>query len=108
MWENVIKKDAKRDADSFNDEDFNEVTGDRFDYIIGEIRRLYYPHYNEDNKEKFDMLRIRTVRFINQFNYRKTIRGLKGIKKMVNQFKLPELDYLIEMLEHKMERNPNY
>lgn len=102
MWQDVIKKrNAKQDFESLNDEDLNEVTGSEFDYIIGEIRRLYYPHFNEDNKEKFDLLRKRTSRFLNQYDYRKTLRGVKGVKKMVNQFNLPELDYLIELLELK-------
>ncbi len=38
-----------------------------------------------------------------QDNYEMALKGIKSIKDMVNQFDLPELDYVIEMLEHRIK-----
>tara|TARA_R100001460_G_scaffold108280_1_gene158943 strand:+ start:851 stop:1183 length:333 start_codon:yes stop_codon:yes gene_type:complete len=102
MWQDVIKiRDARQTVERLDDYDFNDVIGSEFDYVMVGIRKKYYPHFDEDRKEKFDMLIHKTGRFLNQFDYRKTLRGVKGVKKMVNQFDLPDLDYLIELLELK-------
>ena len=102
MWENIIKKrDARQTVESLNDYDFNDVVGDEFDYVMIEIKKRYYSYFDEDRKEKFDMLIHKTGRFLTKFDYRKTLRGVKGVKKLVNQFDLPDLDYLIELLELK-------
>jgi len=104
MWEDILKKrNAKQDAEDLVDEDFIDVAEGYYAIAMTEIRRMYYKHFNEDNQEKFDMLRIKSARFLTQDNYEMTLKGIKGIKNMVNQFDLPELDYLIEMLEHRIK-----
>jgi hypothetical protein len=104
MWEDILKRrNAKQDAEDLIDEDFIDVAEGYYSIAISEIRRMYYKYFNEDNQEKFDLLRIKTARFLAQDNYEMTLKGVKGIKKMVNQFDLPELDYLIEMLEHRIK-----
>jgi len=109
MWEDIIKKrNAKQDAEDLNDEDFMDVAVGYYSIAITEIRRMYYKYFTEDNQEKFDMLRIKSMRRLSRGQYRGAIKGIKVIKEMVNQFDLPELDYLIELLEHRIERNPNY
>jgi hypothetical protein len=102
MWEDIIKRrTARQYVEGFNDNEFNDVVGDEFDYVVGEIKEKYYLHFDEDRKEKFDILIHKTGRFLNRFDYRKTLRGIKGVKKMVNQFDLPDLDFLIEVVELK-------
>lgn len=103
MWEDILKRrDARQYAEGFeNDNEFNDVIGDEFDYVMGGIKEKYYRHFDEDRKEYFDILIHKTGRFLNQFDYRRTLRGVKGVKKMVNQFDLPDLDFLIEVLELK-------
>ena len=104
MWEDIIKKrNAKQDAEDLIDEDFIDVAEGYYATAMTEIRRMYYKHFNEDNQEKFDMLRIKARRFFMQDNYEMALKGIKSIKDMVNQFDLPELDYVIEMLEHRIK-----
>ena len=104
MWEDIIKKrNAKQDAEDLIDEDFIDVAENYFAIAMTEIRRMYYKYFNEDNQEKFDMLRIKARRFFMQDNYEMALKGIKSIKDMVNQFDLPELDYVIEMLEHRIK-----
>lgn len=104
MWEDIIKRrNAKQDAEELGNEDFADVAEGYYSIAITEIRRMYYKYFNEDNQEKFDMLRIKAGRFLMQERYQMALKGIESIKDMVNQFKLPELDYLIEMLEHRIE-----
>ena len=104
MWEDIIKKrNAKQDAKDLIDEDFIDVAEGYYTIAVSEIRRMYYKYFNEDNQEKFDILRIKAGRFLMQDDYEKALKGIKAIKKMVNHFDLPELDHLIEMLEHRIE-----
>lgn len=104
MWKDIIKRrlNAERDAENYNDYEFNDVVGDEFDYVMIEIKKRYYSYFDEDRKEKFDILARKTYRFLTKFDYRKTLRGVNAIKKMVNQFDLPALDYVIEMLEYRL------
>ena len=102
MWEDILKRrDARQYVESLDDYDFNDVVGNEFDYVMAGIKKKYYPYYDEDRKEKFDILISKTGRFLNQFDYRRTLRGVKGVKKMVDQFNLPDLDFIIEILELK-------
>ena len=104
MWEDIIKRrDAKQDAEELGNEDFVDVAEGYYAIAMTEIRRMYFKHFNEDNQEKFDMLRIKSGRFLTQDRYQMALKGLKSIKDMVSFAKLPELDYLIEMLEHRIK-----
>jgi hypothetical protein len=105
MWEDIIKRrNAKQDAEELLEEDFLDVAEGYYAIAMTEIRRMYFKHFNEDNQEKFDKLRIKSHRTLLRGRYGGAIKGIKGIKEMVNQFNLPELDYLIEMLEHKLNQ----
>ena len=88
--------------------DFNDVVGSELGYVMAGIKKKYYPHYTDERKERFSSRIRRASRFINQFDYIKALRIVKRIKGMVEQFDLPELDYLIELLEIKgNERQTN-
>ena len=106
MWEDILKRrfNAKQDAEDLVDEDFLNGVAHQFLDVKEKIEELYYPYYDEDRKDRFDILRNKTYRFLLNRNYRKALKGAKGIKKMVNQFNLPALDYVIEMLEYRLER----
>lgn len=106
MWEDILKRrlNAKRDAESFGDDDFLNEVAHQFRYVKEKIETLYYPYYDEDRKDEFRILGNKTYRFLMNRDFRKALRGVKGIKKMVNQFDLPALDYVIEMLEYRLER----
>lgn len=104
MWEDILKRklNAERDAQNFSDYDFLNEVAHQFRYVKRKIKAVYYPHYDDDRKEKFDILSSKTYRFLKNKDLRKALRGVNGIKKMVNQFDLPALDYVIEMLENRL------
>ena len=106
MWQDVVKRrfNAKRDAEIYDDDSFLNEVAHQFINVKEKIEALYYPYYDEDRKDRFHILRNKTYRFLMNRDFRKALRGMKGIKKMVNQFDLPALDYVIEMLEYKLER----
>lgn len=103
MWEDILKRrlNAKRDAESYSDYDFLNEVAHQFRQVKRKIETVYYPYYDEDRKDKFRILGNKTYRFLKNKDFRKALRGVKGIKEMVNQFDLPALDYVIEMLEIK-------
>ena len=102
MWEDIIKRrSARQTVESLDDYDFNDVVGSELDYVVAGIKEKYYPHYTDERKERFDSRVRRASRYINQFDYIKALRLMKRVKGMVEQFDLPELDYLIELLEIK-------
>ena len=102
MWEDILKRRSARETvAALDDYDFNDVVGSELDYVVAGIKTKYYPHYTDERKQRFDSKARRASRFINQFDYIKALRIVKRIKGMVEQFDLPELDYLIELLEIK-------
>ncbi len=104
MWQDVIKRklNAERDAERYGEDDFLNEVAHQFRYVKRKIKAVYYPHFDEDRKEKFDILASKTYRFLKKKDLRKALRGVNGIKKMVNQFDLPALDYVREMLENRL------
>ena len=108
MWEDILKlrglanrRSARETVAALDDYDFNDVVGSEFDYVIAGIKKKYYPHYTDERKQRFDSRVRRASQYINQFDYIKALRKMKRVKGMVEQFDLPELDYLIELLEIK-------
>tara|TARA_R100001510_G_scaffold57638_1_gene66576 strand:- start:500 stop:832 length:333 start_codon:yes stop_codon:yes gene_type:complete len=109
MWEDILKRRSARETvEGLDDYDFNDVIGSELGYVMAGIKNKYYPHYTDERKERFDARVRKAGRYINQFEYIKALRIVRRIKEMVDQFNLPELDYLIEMLEIKgNERQTN-
>ena len=115
MWEDILKlrglrnrRSARETVAVLDDYDFNDVVGSEFDYVMAGIMKKYYPHYTDERQQRFKARARKASRYINQFDYIKALRIVKRIKGMVEQFDLPELDYLIELLAIKgNERQTN-
>ena len=116
MWEDILKVDmeeadrfnAKRNAKNYSDEDFLHEVAHQFRYVKKKIETVYYPYYDDDRKDKYRILAKKSYRFLKEKNLKMALKGIRGIKKMVNQFDLPALDYVIEMLEHRINPEGDY
>ena len=102
MWEDILKRRTPRQvAESLDGDDFNDFVGDELDYVVAEIKNKYYPYYTDERKQRFDARVSKVGTYINRFEYIKALRILRRIKGMVEQFNLPDLDYLIQVVEIK-------